>query len=254
LPIAPNGITVVPLTGIPAVHPGDDLAGILSNALTEIGSTPQHSDVLVVAQKIVSKAEGAVIDLNDVTPGKAATELAGIVDKDPRLVEVILANCTRIVRSVPGVLITRTHHGYICANSGVDASNSLGPNILTLLPEDPDRSARQIRDGIEKRLVIQMAVIVSDSFNRPWRQGSINVAIGTAGFVPLYDGRGTADDSGQLLRATLVSVADEIASAAQLVMGETGRVPAALVQGVRIESSNEGSSSLLRESAQDLFR
>ena len=254
MPIAPHGISVIPLTGIPGIHPGDDLAGLLSDALTRIDVTPDLHDLLVVAQKIVSKSEGAVIDLNDITPGAAAVALAEIVDKEPRLVEVILAQSTRVVRSVPGVLITETHHGYICANAGVDASNSLGPTILTLLPEDSDRSARAIQDGIDRRLGVKMAVIVSDSFNRPWRQGSVNVAIGTAGFVPLYDGQGSLDDAGMRLRATLVSVADEIASAAQLVMGETGRVPAAIVRGITLQSSDEGSSTLLREPGKDLFR
>lgn len=254
MPNAPHGISVIPLTGITSILPGDDLAGLLSDALTRIDITPDLYDVLVIAQKIVSKSEGAVIDLNDVTAGASAVELAAIVDKDPRLVEVILAQSTRVVRSVPGVLITETHHGYICANAGVDASNSLGPTILTLLPEDSDRSARAIRDGIEKRLGMKMGVIVSDSFNRPWRQGSVNVAIGTAGFVPLYDGQGLLDDAGIRLKATLVSVADEIASAAQLVMGETGRIPAAIVRGTMLQLSDEGSSTLLREPGKDLFR
>lgn len=254
MPIAPHGITVIPLTGIPAVHPGDDLASLLSEALTRIGVTPEPNDVLVVAQKVISKSEGAIVNLDDVKPGDAALEIAAVVNKDPRLVEVILANSTRIVRSVPGVLITETLHGFICANAGVDVSNSLGPNMLTLLPVDPDMSARQIGDGIEKRLGVKMAVIVSDSFNRPWRQGSINVAIGTSGFVPLYDGRGTEDDAGMRLQATVVSVADEIASAAQLAMGETGRVPAAIVRGLQLQFSDEGSSALLRDPAQDLFR
>lgn len=257
--IAPKGFTVVPVTGIPAVHPGDDLPGILAGRLGagDYLSEPGDefsTDVLVVAQKVVSKAEGAIVRLNEVTPGEAAIELASRVGKDPRLVEVILAQSVRIVRSVPGVLITETLHGFICANAGVDASNALDAGILTLLPEDPDRSAREIMDGIERRLGVRLAVVVSDSFNRPWRQGSVNVAIGTAGFVPLYDGRGATDDAGHQLRATLVSIADEIASAAQLVMGESRGVPAAIVRGLRLEQSSHGSASLLRGPGQDLFR
>jgi coenzyme F420-0:L-glutamate ligase/coenzyme F420-1:gamma-L-glutamate ligase len=256
---APSGMTVLPLTGLPSIRPGDDLPELLAESLVDVCSALEpnsvlSTDVLVVAQKVVSKAEGAFVNINDVTPTKAAIEMAAVVDKDPRLVEVILANSARVVRSVKGVLITETLHGFICANAGVDASNSLDQGVLTLLPEDPDRSARQIRQGIEKRLGASPAVVISDSFNRPWREGSINVAIGTAGFSPLADVRGTADDRGQALHATVVSVADEIASAAQLVMGETGGVPAAVIRGLQLQPSDEGSSALLRKPEADLFR
>lgn len=254
MPIAPNGISIVPITGVPAVKPGDDLPRLLTVALNEIGHKPLPTDVIVVAQKVVSKAENAIVYLTDITPGVKAIELAEVVNKDPRLVEAILSVSARIVRSVPGVLITETNHGFICANAGIDTSNGLGDGIVTLLPVDPDRSAQDIRRGIYEHLGVTLAVIVSDSFNRPWRQGSVNVAIGTAGFEPLFDGRGEADDTGHLLRTTVVSVADEIASAAQLVMGETGGVPAAVVRGLQLKLSETGSSALLREPERDLFR
>ncbi len=252
--IAPNGLNITPLTGIPAIQPGDDLAELLVAAIAGSDLSVGPDDVLVVAQKVVSKAEGAVVNLASIVPGEEARELATMVRKDPRLVEVILANSTRIVRKVPGVLITETRHGFICANAGVDASNSYRPDTVILLPEDPDRSARDLREGIASRTGLAPAVVISDTFNRPWRQGSINVAIGTAGFVPLQDSRGARDDNGAVLRATVVSVADEIAAAAQLVIGETGGVPAALVSGLELQTSDEGSASLLRRADTDLFR
>lgn len=252
--LAPRGFSVTPITGIPAVHPGDDLAALIVSALAASEHALQDSDVLVVAQKIVSKSEGAVVELANIVPGTAATELSATVNKDARLVELILANSIRVIRSVPGVLITETHHGFICANAGIDASNSLGPDIVILLPQDPDRSARQLRDSIATRTGVELAVVVSDTFNRPWRQGSTNVGIGTSGFVPLDDGRGEIDDNGKILQTTLVSIADEVASAAQLVMGETGGVPAAILSGLQLNASNEGSDSLLRDPDRDLFR
>lgn len=252
--LAPYGLTVRPVTGIPAVQPGDDIAALILSALSANQQTLQVSDVLVIAQKVVSKAEGSVVDLANVVPGPEATEIAKVVRKDPRLVEVILANSVRIVRSVPGVLITETHHGFICANAGIDASNSLKTGTVVLLPEDPDRSAREIREKIAHDTGVAPGVVISDSFNRPWREGSTNVAIGTAGFVPLHDGRGTRDDSGKILHATRVSIADEVASSAQLVMGETGGTPVAVVSGLKLHASNKGSDSLLRDPKRDLFR
>lgn len=252
--LAPEGLTVVPLKGIPQVRPGDDLARFLADAIASGKSPLTESDVLVVAQKVVSKAEGATVRLEDVTPGKDALAVAETVNKDPRLVEVILSESKRIVRSVPGVLITETHHGLICANAGVDASNSLHEGVVVLLPRDPDGSARRIRTGIAQLTGKRIGVVVSDTFNRPWRNGSINVAIGTAGFEPLDDRRGTTDDVGHALRVTVVSIADEVASAAQLVMGEAGGIPAVLVQGLVVTRSEIGSGGLLRDPERDLFR
>ncbi len=252
--LAPSGYNVAPLTGIPAVHPGDNIAALLTSAINANDIAIHDNDVLVVAQKIVSKSEGAVVELSTVVPGHEATELSAIVNKDPRLVELILASSVRVLRSVPGVLITETHHGFICANAGIDASNSLGPDTVILLPEDPDRSARQLRAAIANLTGTALAVVISDTFNRPWREGSTNVGIGTAGFVPLDDSRGEPDDSGKVLHATLVSIADEVASAALLVMGVSGGVPAAFLSGLKLDASNEGSQALLRDPDRDLFR
>ncbi len=254
MPPAPNGLTVTPLHGIPSIEPGDDLAARLIDSITASGIKLSSVDVLVVAQKIVSKAEGALVDLGTVIPGEKAIEIAESVRKDARLVEVILANSRRVVRSVPGVLITETIHGFICANAGVDSSNSVSADTVVLLPADPDRSALELRRAIERETGIAPGVIISDTFNRPWRLGSINVAIGSAGFAPLLDARGSTDDSGKKLHATMVSLADEIASAAQLVMGETGGVPAAVVRGLNLEQSEEGAASLRRDPERDLFR
>jgi coenzyme F420-0:L-glutamate ligase/coenzyme F420-1:gamma-L-glutamate ligase len=254
MPIAPDGLTVVPLSGIPSVRPGDDLAQLIADAIRSVKLKLAESDILVVAQKVVSKAEGATVRLGDVIPGDEALAVAETVQKDPRLVEVILSESRRIVRSVPGILITETRHGLICANAGVDASNSLAEGIVVLLPRDPDSSAARIRSGIDERTGTKIGIIVSDTFNRPWRNGSINVAIGTAGFDPLDDQRGASDDAGHTLRVTIVSVADEVASAAQLVMGEAGGVPAALVRGLKFTRSDSGSGSLLRDPGRDLFR
>lgn len=244
----------MPVTGIPAVQPGDDLAALISSAISANGHVLRDSAILVIAQKVVSKSEGAVVELASVKPGIEAEKLSEVVRKDPRLVELVLANSVRVLRSVPGVLITETHHGFICANAGIDSSNSVAPDTVILLPEDPDKSARQLRERIGDITGATPAIVIADTFNRPWREGSTNVGIGTAGFVPLDDSRGARDDSGKVLHATLVSIADEVASAAQLVMGETGGVPAAILSGLQLNESEEGSNSLLRNPERDLFR
>lgn len=253
-PVAATGLTVTPIKGVPRVEPGDDLATILVEALKHSQIELQPTDVVVVAQKIVSKAEGAIVQLSRVESGEEALKVAQTVDKDPRLVEVILNNSKRIVRSVPGVLITETLHGFICANAGVDSSNTGDTDTVILLPVNPDLSARQLREQIAQKTGVPVSVVVSDTFNRPWRQGSMNVAIGTAGFVPLQDARGSTDDNGKVLHATMVSIADEIASAAQLVMGESHGTPSAVVHGLKLEASDDGSGSLLRKPEKDLFR
>ncbi len=234
---------------------GDDPAAMVLDAVERQGSPLTPGDVVVVAQKIVSKAEGAVVDLEKVTPSERAIELAETVRKDPRLVEVILQQSERIVRAAPGVLVTETIHGLVCANAGVDNSNSAVPSQVITLPRDPDGSARAIRATLESRVGFPVGVIVSDSFGRPWREGSTNVAVGVAGIEPLDDARGRADDHGRTLQGTVVAVADEIASAAQLVMGEFGGVPAAIVRGLQIKMSDSGSArSLQRSPESDLFR
>lgn len=251
----PRSIEIIAIEGLPEVREGDEPAGMILDAAERQGSPLTPGDVVVVAQKIVSKAEGAVVDLEKVTPSDRANELAVTVQKDPRLVEVILQQSARIVRAAPGVLITETIHGLVCANAGVDNSNSAVPGQVITLPRDPDGSARLIRSTLESRVGGPLAVIVSDSFGRPWREGSTNVAVGVAGIEPLDDARGRGDDHGRVLQGTVVAVADEIASAAQLVMGEFGGVPAAIVRGLQFKTSDSSSARALQRSPEfDLFR
>jgi coenzyme F420-0:L-glutamate ligase/coenzyme F420-1:gamma-L-glutamate ligase len=248
-------IEIIAITGLPEVIDGDDLSVMIFDAARDQGCDFEEGDVVVIAQKIVSKSEGAIVDLKTVTPSKQAHELAETVQKDPRLVEVILQQSVQIVRAAPGVLITETIHGLVCANSGVDSSNSALDDQVIILPPDPDESARGLRSGLEKLAGVRIGVIVSDSFGRPWREGSTNVAVGIAGFEPLEDARGQGDDHGRVLRATVVAVADEIASASQLVMGEFGGIPAAIVRGAQITFSDSASAGLLQRSPEtDLFR
>ncbi|MFW6174293.1 MAG: coenzyme F420-0:L-glutamate ligase [Chloroflexota bacterium] len=248
-------ITVLPVEGIPEISQGDDLAALVAEAALQQGTPVASGDLVVVAQKAVSKSEGAIVDLASVVPSEAAHELAAETGKPPELAEVILSQTRRIVRNSRGVLIVETIHGLVCANAGVDQSNSGGEGIAITLPPAPDASARRIRRGLEAVAGGHVSVIVSDTFNRPWRLGSLNVAVGLSGFQPLLDEREQPDDSGRLLRATAVSIADELASAAQLVMGERGRRPAAIVRGARLTESEEASASwLLRDPGSDLFR
>ena len=238
------GIHVLPLEGIPEIEQGDDLAALLGEAAGWTGGF-QSNDVLVVAQKAVSKADGRVVRLEDVEPSEAARELAG--DQDPRYLEVILGEASRVVRSRPPLVIAETHHGFVCASAGVDASNTPGTDTLVLLPVDPDASARRLHERLG------VAVIVSDSFGRPFRQGTTDVAIGVAGLTPLLDLRGKRDRTGYELRSTQIAVADEIAGAAELVMGKTDGIPAAIVRG--LELAGDGSArDLVMPADRDLFR
>jgi len=237
---------VIPVKGIPEVREGDDLAALLAGA-----AAFEDGDVLVVAQKVVSKAEGRVVSLDGVEPSEAARELAGV--EDPRRLEVILREAARIVRSRPPLLIAETRHGFVCASAGVDASNAAGPGTLVLLPLDPDASATRIRLGLLERTGCRVGVVVSDSFGRAWRQGTTDVAIGVAGIRPLLDLRGVRDATGYELHATTIAVADEVAGAAELVMGKTSGVPAAIVRG--LDMAGEGSArDLVMPPERDLFR
>ena len=248
-------IEIIAVSGLPEVVEGDNLSTMIYDAVRGQCVDLEDGDVIVVAQKIVSKSEGAVVDLQMITPSKQAHALAETVKKDPRLVEVILQQSSQIVRAAPGVLITETIHGLVCANSGVDSSNSAQDDQVIILPPDPDKSARGLKSGLEKRSGVRLGIVVSDSFGRPWREGSTNIAVGIAGFEPLEDARGLGDDHGRVLHATVVAVADELASAAQLVMGEFGGVPAAIVRGARITSSDSAGAGLLQRSSKtDLFR
>ena len=237
-------ITVLPLEGIPEIEEGDDLAGLLADAAGRMGGF-ETGDVLVVAQKAVSKVEGRVIALADIEPSEEAR--AHAEDGDPRHVEVILRETARVVRSRPPLIIAETRHGFVCASAGVDASNAPGPDTVVLLPVDPDASARALHERLG------VAVIVSDSFGRPFRHGTTDVAIGVAGLPPLRDLRGTRDRSGYELKTTQIAVADEIAGAAELVMGKAAGIPAAIVRGLQLEG--DGSArELVMPPDRDLFR
>jgi coenzyme F420-0:L-glutamate ligase/coenzyme F420-1:gamma-L-glutamate ligase len=257
MPADGGRVEVVALAGIPEIEAGDDLAAILGDALErESGLMPLRTDdVLVVTQKIVSKAEGAVVDLTTVAPRPEALEFAAKWDRDPRQIEVVLREARRIVRMANGVLITETPHGFICANGGVDASN-VGPGtgqVVTLLPRDPDASAAGVRRALEARFGVDVPVIVSDSFGRPWRWGIVDVAIGVSGMLPLEDLRGVADHDGRIMHSTVRAVADEIASAAELAFGKATARPAALVRGANPTRGEATIREALIPSANDLF-
>ena len=250
----PQHLTVFGLSGIPEVSPGADLSTLLVQA-AEAQETPfQTGDVVVVSQKVVSKAEGRLVELREVVPSPLAQELARSGHHDPRHIEVVLREARRIVRADQGILITETRHGFRCANSGVDASNVPGEDIVALLPEDPDASAEGIRKGIQRRTRAKVAVIISDTFGRPWREGAINVAIGVAGLAPLKDYRGQRDIHGHTLHTTVIAVADELAAAAELVTEKLTRTPAAVIRGYPYEPSSGSVRELVRDASKDLFR
>lgn len=249
----PPRYEVIGVQGIPEVHPGDDVAALILAAAGRQGTPLVSGDLLVVGQKIISKAEGRLLRLDAVTPSPVAVSLAGGLVRDARLVEVILRESRRVVRMDRGILITETHHGWICANAGVDQSN-VDADWVALLPEDPDRSARLLRETLRVRTGAEVAVLIADTFGRPWREGLVNVAIGLSGVVPLRSYLGELDPAGRPLQATILALADELASAAEPVMGKLDRIPVAIVRGLDLTAGDEGSKSLLREPARDLFR
>jgi coenzyme F420-0:L-glutamate ligase / coenzyme F420-1:gamma-L-glutamate ligase len=250
-------VEVVPIEGIGEIVPDADLPTLVADALAATEHLPlRDDDVLVVTQKIVSKAEGAIVDLTTVEPGLVALEWARRHDRDARQVEVVLREAKRVVRMANGLIITETHHGFVCANGGIDASN-VGPrsgDVVTLLPRDPDGSADAIRTRIRERLDHDLPVIVSDSFGRPWRFGIVDVAIGVSGLLPLDDLRGTPDADGRVMHATVRAVADEIASAAELVLGKTAHRPVALIRGATFRRGPGRIADVLIPPEMDLFR
>jgi coenzyme F420-0:L-glutamate ligase/coenzyme F420-1:gamma-L-glutamate ligase len=251
-----QSLTVHPLKYIPLIEAGDDLAGLLVKALRGADIELVDGDILVLAQKIVSKAEGRQVLLADIEPGGEAIGLAKETDKDPRLVELILRESSVVIRTAPGVIIVRHRLGIVSANAGIDQSNidhTDGESAL-LLPENPDRSAQQIRETLEREFGKILGVIVSDSMNRPWRLGTMSFAIGSAGVPVLDDRRGDSDLFGRELKVTMINLADSIATAANLVMGETSeRVPAALVRGLPAQDSTQTACDAIRPVAEDLF-
>jgi len=247
------GVRVIGIYGIPMVQSGDDIAALTIEAAVVQGTPLVEGDVLIVAQRIVSKAEGRVVPLDTFEPSVLANTWAEAWEKDSRQTEAVLQESARVVRQLQGVLITETHHGFICANSGVDASNVGGDDLISLLPVDPDASARAFRDSVREGLEIEIGVIVSDTFGRAWRVGQTNVAIGVAGLHPLKPLEGTLDLDGRELRVSTPCIADELAAAAGLVMGKSDAVPVVIVRGYAYESGEGSASEIVRTSGDDLF-
>lgn len=243
-------LRVIPLPGIPQVQEGDDLGALLAESAERAGGL-EDGDVVVVAQKVVSKAEGRVLRLADVRPSELAEALAA--DQDARKVEAVLRESARIVRTRAAFVIAQTRHGFVCASAGVDASNAPEPGTLVLLPIDPDGSAARLRARLHELTSTEVGVVVSDSFGRPWRQGTTDVAIGAAGIAVLRDLSGERDPVGYQLQATSIAVADEIAGAAELVMGKTNGIPAAVVRGLSVDGDGRA-TDLVMPPERDLFR
>jgi coenzyme F420-0:L-glutamate ligase / coenzyme F420-1:gamma-L-glutamate ligase len=247
--VSTAGIQVIPIRGLPEVSPGDDLAGLLLEA-----ADLEDGDILVVTQRVVSKAESRLVDLADIAPSAFATRFAERWEKDARMVELVLRESRRIVRMERGIIIAETYHGFVCANAGIDASNVVGESTVCLLPEDPDASAEALRRAIRELAGRSVAVIITDTFGRPWRAGQTNIAIGVAGMEPLVDYIGTVDTQGRELHVTVIAAADELAGAGELVMGKVENVPAAIVRGYRYRAGEGRAASLIRDPALDLFR
>jgi len=248
-------IRIIPIKGIGEISPGADLGKSIYEALLNQGLTLEQDDILVVTQKIVSKAEERIVHLTDIQPSLFAQSIAKQGQKDARHMEVVLRESKRIVRMDRGIIISETHHGFICANAGVDESNINGENLLTLLPVDPDQSAQTLRTQLQALAgKHDIAIIISDTWGRPWRNGQVNMAIGVAGMEPLVDYRGQRDRYGYEMQASVIGVADELAAAAELVMGKIEHIPVALIRGYSYQSGNGETHTLIRESATDMFR
>jgi coenzyme F420-0:L-glutamate ligase / coenzyme F420-1:gamma-L-glutamate ligase len=247
-------LVVTGVHGLPEIKPGDDLAMLIANAVRAEGEQLRDDDILAVAQKVVSKSEGRIVPLSDVVPGPRALEMARDSGKDARQLEVVLSESAKVVRWSHGVLISETHHGFVCANAGVDRSNAGAPDTVILLPVDPDASATRLRDAIREKTGATVAVVVTDTFGRAWREGHMNVAIGIAGLPALKRYVGQFDPEGYELRVTEIAVADEVAAAAELVMGKLDRCPAAIVRGFVLSEPAETARDYVRPAEKDLFR
>ena len=247
-------VRIIALTGIPEVHEGDDLLALILRACETGGTALEDGDVLVVTHKVVSKAEGRIVDLRTVAPSALAERYGRECGKDPRYMEVVLRESARIVRMDRGILISQTPHGFVCANAGVDNSNVPGDDTVCLLPVDPDRSARSLRDGVRAALGTDVAVLITDSFGRPWRDGITNVTIGVAGMRPLVDYRGQIDVSGKELNVSVMAAADELAAAAELVMGKIDARPVAIIRGYEYQPAEGTYRDLVMAPERDMFR
>ena len=246
-------LEIIGLEGLGGVRQGDSIGRLIYQACSRHRITLVDGDILVVAHKIVSKAEGRIIRLDTIQPSSRALELSHELGKDPCLLEIILRETRRIIRVGGGTIIVETHHGFICANAGVDLSN-VGLGQIAILPLDPDRSAREIREEVRQLSGVMPGVIISDSFGRPWRLGTVDVAVGVSGLKPLKDDRGKNDRYGYELKASVAAVADELAAAAELVMGKRGEIPVVIIRGYSVEGEDGSAKELLRPEAEDLFR
>lgn len=250
--LSPSPIQIVPLAGLPEIAPGDNLAQLLVEAIGRQRIALQAGNVFVVAQKIVSKAEGRIVKLDSIEPSERARRWAAQYQKDARVIELVLREAISIVRMERGVIIAKTHHGFVCANAGVDVSN-VSNGMAALLPENPDRSAARLREELTRAFGVHLAVIICDTFGRPWREGLVNVALGVAGMNPLVDYRGQHDEHGKELHATVIALADELAAASGLVMGKLDRIPVAVVQGMAIPEGTGKGTEMIRPKERDLF-
>ncbi len=251
---AAQELRLIGLRGVPEVTPGMSVTDLVITAAQASDLTLLDGDILVVTQKVVSKAEGMLVDLRTVEPSDLARRYAERWGKDARQVEVVLRESARIVRMDRGLIIAQTRHGYVCANAGVDASNVAGEDVVCLLPRDPDASAATLRAELAQRLGVEVAVIISDSFGRAWRLGVVNVALGVAGLAPLVDYRGQPDDNGRVMSASVLAIADEIAAAAELVTGKVARAPFVIVRGYPYDRREGSGADLIMDAASDLFR
>jgi coenzyme F420-0:L-glutamate ligase/coenzyme F420-1:gamma-L-glutamate ligase len=249
----PKQLEIFAITELPEITEGTALGRLLCQTLARNARTFADGDILVVAQKIISKAEGCLAELSKVQPSSYACQVAQASGKDARIVEVVLRESRRIVRMDAGIIVVETRHGLVCANAGVDSSN-VPEGFVSLLPADPDASARRLREDIAREAGRSIAVIISDTFGRPWREGLTNVAIGIAGFHPLLDYRGQRDEHGHALSATVIAAGDELAAAAELVMGKTARRPAAIIRNYPWSPAAGGAAELIRPREKDLFR
>ena len=259
MPSFPKPLSIIPVPGIPEIKPGDDLVRILADAAGEAGISVEEGDVVVFAQKIVSKTEGRIVDLNEVEPSPFAESVAKTLGKDPRLVEVIFSETTKVIRMdqrkpEKGRLIMETRGGIISANAGVDASNVSGGDHVTLLPIDSDESAKKLAEGIRRTFGVETAVIITDTVGRPWRDGLVDIAIGCHGIKAMRDLRGGLDAKGLPLIATVMADADELASAAGLVMEKAASIPVVIIRGYEYEKGGTGAREIIRDPEEDLFR
>jgi coenzyme F420-0:L-glutamate ligase/coenzyme F420-1:gamma-L-glutamate ligase len=246
-------VEIHPLPGLPEITPGDDIAGAIAHAVRAQVLRVLENDIFVVAQKIVSKSEGRIVRLDEIAPSERARTWAESWNKDARIIELVLRESARIVRMERGVIIAETRHGFVCANAGVDVSNAEEGTAI-LLPENPDASARTLQRRLSEIFAVHVGVVVSDTFGRAWREGLVNVALGVAGLAPLLDYRGLPDAHGKPLQATVIAIADELASAAELVMGKSDRIPVAIIRGATIAARAGSGADLIRLADKDLFR